>query len=102
LALLSSTAQAHECRPLGPWYRTPPEIPSYGICAGFSKEDAAKQLPGVGKKNNLDFFPAWIYSDNNVAWLDRTKGDKVDITAKLYYLNSTVYDLPIDPNKWSA
>lgn len=98
LALLSLgfAAQAHECRPLGPWYRTPPVTPSYGICTGFAREDAEKGLPGAGKRNNLDFFPAWIYSDNNVSWLDTSKGDTVDITATLSYLNDTVYEVPFD------
>jgi hypothetical protein len=107
LCLLPYAAQAHECRALGlanaqgSYDAKHPEnskpVPDqYWICPGFSGEDPAHGIPGAGKPNNLDFFPFYIPGKdfNKLSSLDTAKGDKVDITATLYYLNDYVFDVP--------
>ncbi|MFO1418682.1 MAG: hypothetical protein U1E83_08425 [Methylotetracoccus sp.] len=107
-AVLSLTAQGHECRELGQpnQYGTetkgctiaPCGKTSYFICVGFAYEDPALAQPGAGNPNNLDFFPVWIDKKGKDTALDTSKGDKVEATATLYYLNSKVYDIPVDEN----
>ena len=109
-ALFTTSSQAHECRALGQVNAegspgdpsaTPPVPPhavddAYWVCIGFSEEEPPQ--PGEGLPNNLDFFPLFAPGNdfNNVSSVDTTKGDKVDITATLYYLNDKYYVIPYD------
>ncbi|SFK58227.1 hypothetical protein [Methylocapsa palsarum] len=90
-ALLSGGANAHECRNLWqPTVTTPPAPGAYFICVGFSHEDPSQGYPGEGKKNNIDFFPLWVFGpgDNDFNSLDVSVGDVVEVKATIYYLNS--------------
>ncbi|MFO1417298.1 MAG: hypothetical protein U1E83_01375 [Methylotetracoccus sp.] len=47
-------------------------------------------------------IPIWINRDlTSFSSIDTDKGDIVDITAKLIYLNDDVYELPIDDQESS-
>ncbi|MFO1418678.1 MAG: hypothetical protein U1E83_08405 [Methylotetracoccus sp.] len=107
LGLAPFAANAHECRALGlasavgHYDRDHPEnstpVPDqYWLCVGFSQENPSIGQPGVDKPNNLDFFPFWVGGKNfnsQINSLDTAKGDKVDITATLYWLNDYVFDV---------
>lgn len=106
-AVLSLTAQGHECRELGQPNQfgtetkgcdpfSPCGHESYWICTGFAYEDPSLAQPGAGNPNNLDFYPLFLSKEGNQFPLDPKQGDKVDVTATLYYLNNRVYDVPID------
>ncbi|MFO1418676.1 MAG: hypothetical protein U1E83_08395 [Methylotetracoccus sp.] len=106
LGLAPFAANAHECRSLGlasawgiPGDKTTPPLPvpdQYYLCVGFSGEDPAHGIPGAGKPNNLDFYPIYLPGADGFKYssLDTAKGDKVDITATLYWLSDYVFDIP--------
>ncbi|MFO1418679.1 MAG: hypothetical protein U1E83_08410 [Methylotetracoccus sp.] len=108
VALAPLAANAHECRALGlatAWgtydakhpENSKPAPDQYWLCLGFSEENPSLGQPGVDKLNNLDFFPYWVggkSSEQQINSLDTDKGDKVDITATLYWLSDYVFDIP--------
>lgn len=94
-ALWGRGVQAHECRELGNDYHIT-DRGQYYLCVGFSKEEPGVS-PAAGERNNIDMIPIWINRDlTSFSSIDTDKGDIVDITAKLIYLNDDVYEVPLD------